>query len=199
MSKKQDARDAGRAVLDIDHKARAAAEQKRGHLAVRFAGALSEVGDQPQARILCAGVLLLGLVRRDARMVGAGARMLVAHEVATAGKNAVKRRVDRRRPRSASDREDEKPRAGRSRDKEDSSFPSGHSAGAMAVASAYSAVYPEHRLPAMIGAGAVAVAQIPRCAHYPSDVGAGLAVGAVSSGAVSLGWRALRAMVARWA
>ncbi|WP_159873648.1 phosphatase PAP2 family protein [Novosphingobium sp. 9U] len=189
MSKKQDAQDAGEALLDIDHKAHAAAEQKRGSLTVRVAGMLSDIGDQPQARMLCAGVLLLGLARRDARLFGAGARMLVAHELATAAKSAVKHRVDRRRPRSASDRDDEKPRPGHSRDKEDNSFPSGHSAGAMAIASAYAAVYPQHRVPALLGAGAVAAAQIPRCAHYPSDVGAGLAIGAASSGVVSLVWR----------
>jgi membrane-associated phospholipid phosphatase len=197
MTKKQNAQDAGKALLDIDHKAHAAAEQKRGSLTVRIAGALSEIGDQPQARVLCAGVVLLGLVQRDARLVGAGVRMLVAHEVATAAKSAVKHRVDRRRPRSASDREDEKPRAGHSHDKEDNSFPSGHSAGAMAIASAYSAVYPQHRVPAMLGAGAVALAQIPRCAHYPSDVGAGLAIGAASSGGVSLAWRLMRAAARR--
>ena len=197
MSKNQDAQDAGKALLEIDHKAHEAAEQERGSVPVRIAGWLSEIGDQPQARMLCAGVLLLGLVRRDPRLLGAGARMLLAHELATMTKNAIKHRVDRRRPRSASDRDDETPQAGRSRDKEDTSFPSGHSAGAMAVASAYAAVYPQHRVPAMMGAGAVAVAQIPRCAHYPSDVGAGLAIGAASSGVVSLAWALLRGAARR--
>lgn len=193
MTRKQDAQDAGTALLDIDHKAHAAAEQERGSLVVRVAGTLSEIGDQPQARMLCAGVVLLGLVRQDPRLIGTGVRMIVAHEVATAAKSAIKDRVDRRRPRSASDREDEKPHAGRSRDKEDSSFPSGHSAGAMALACAYSAVYPQHRVPALLGAGAVALAQIPRCAHYPSDVGAGLAIGAASSGVVSGAWSLVKA------
>jgi len=197
MTKNQDAQNAGEALLEIDHKAHGAAEQERGNPAVRIAGILSEVGDQPQARMLCGGVLLLGLVRRDTRLIGTGVRMLLAHELATVAKNAIKQRVDRRRPRSASDREDEKPHAGHSHDKEETSFPSGHSAGAMAIASAYAAVYPRHRGPAMLGAGAVALAQIPRCAHHPSDVGAGLAIGAASSGVVSVAWALLRSAASR--
>jgi membrane-associated phospholipid phosphatase len=39
----------------------------------------------------------------------------------------------------------------------------------------------------------VGAAQIPRCAHYPTDVGAGLALGAAANGAVGLLWRALKA------
>ena len=79
---------------------------------------------------------------------------------------------------------------GRKRSKEETSFPSGHSAGAIAVARAFAREYPEYRAPALGAAGLIALAQIPRCAHYPSDVGAGLAVGVAAEAAVAALWPA---------
>jgi hypothetical protein len=35
--------------------------------------------------------------------------------------------------------------------------------------------------------GALALAQIPRCAHYPTDVAAGLAIGLAAEAAVDIG------------
>lgn len=178
------------ALLDVDSSVREAFVAHRHKPAVTALSWLSDVGDQPQMRLLAGALFALGAVRRDSRMTSAGVRMLLAHEVATMMKNFVKGRVDRHRPRSASTEEEQKPRLGRHRDKELSSFPSGHSAGALAVARAFSAEYPEHKVAALSGAGAVALAQIPRCAHYPTDVGAGLVVGAVAEAAVGLVWRA---------
>jgi undecaprenyl-diphosphatase len=151
--------------------------------AVRILGTASEIGDQPQMRALSAGLIGLGLMARRPRLARAGLRMLVAHELATAVKNFVKRRVDRTRPRSLSEGEAPEIRAGSNRAKEATSFPSGHSAGAAATARAYA------------GAGLVALAQIPRCAHYPSDVGVGLAIGVVSEAA--LAWLFPAAAVAK--
>ncbi len=184
-------------LLDLDHQVHEAAEDKRHSTPVKVLGVLSEIGDQPQLRLLCGGMLLAGLVRRDPRLLAAGARMLLAHELATAAKGAVKRRVDRRRPRSAEGKHEEAPRPGHSADKEDSSFPSGHSAGALAVARGFGAVYPQHQPAALLAAGGVALAQIPRCAHYPTDVGAGLAIGLAADGVVGLAWRIVRRLVGR--
>lgn len=189
MTEKNKAEKAGKALLATDHKAHEAAERSRGSLLVKAAGTLSEIGDQPQLRLVCAGVIAAGLVRADVRLIGAGVRMLIAHEVATAAKSAIKGRVDRKRPRSADGKHEEKPRAGHHSDKEENSFPSGHSAGATAVACAFGAVYPRFRAPALLAASAVAIAQVPRRAHYPTDVGAGAAIGAASSGFVSLAVR----------
>jgi undecaprenyl-diphosphatase len=185
----------GDALLDMDHKVHRAVKSHRAKPAVKLLGVISDIGDQPQARLLCGGVIVLGLARTDLRMVTAGVRMLMAHEAATAMKSAVKHRVDRKRPRSAPSRGEEKPQPGQSREKEESSFPSGHSAGAMAIAAAFSAVYPRYRQPALLAAGTVALAQIPRCAHYPTDVGAGLAIGAAADGLVALAWRMARSGV----
>lgn len=148
----------------------------------------SEVGDQPQLRLISGAVLVAGLVTGNSRMTRAGARMLVAHELATIAKNFVKRRVDRKRPRSATTRDEARPTPGRHTAKETTSFPSGHTAGAVAVAQAFAREFPEYRAPALAAAGLVAVAQIPRCAHYPTDVGAGALIGAAAEGVIAIVW-----------
>jgi undecaprenyl-diphosphatase len=142
---------------------------------------VANLGDQPQLRIVCAATIAAGLLARDARFVRAGARMLAAHTLATWAKNYIKHRVDRTRPRSAGDpRRDHRLAPGRSHAKEETSFPSGHAAGASAVARAFARELPEFVVPAFAVGGVLSVAQIPRCAHYPTDVGAGIAIGLAS-------------------
>jgi membrane-associated phospholipid phosphatase len=164
----------------------------RKTLPVRLIGTLSEAGDQPQIRALSVGLVGAGLLTRNRRLVRAGFRMLAAHELATAVKNFVKRRVDRTRPRSLGEEQDaHKIKPGRDTDKEETSFPSGHSAGAASAARAFVREYPEYAAPAYAAGAGVALAQIPRCAHYPTDVGAGLAIGAASEAVVDGAWRLL--------
>jgi len=175
-------------LMKADSAAAGAAAPYRKSKPVRLLSWLSEIGDQPQLLSLSGGLLALGLARRDPQMAKAGARMVAAHLLATAAKNFVKHRIDRARPRAAKGQDGHKPRPGRSRAKEKTSFPSGHSAGAIAVARAYAREYPEHRAAALGAAGLVALAQIPRRAHYPTDVGAGLAVGLAAEKMVDLLW-----------
>jgi membrane-associated phospholipid phosphatase len=177
-------------LLELDRKVRAAVVPYKGTGPVKVLGWLSDMGDQRQLRIVAGAMVLAGVVRSDARMVRAGLRMFVAHELATVAKNFIKHRVDRTRPRSSSRTSEQKPRAGHSRKKEETSFPSGHSAGSMAVARAFAREYPEHRAVAYALAGGIALAQIPRCAHYPSDVVVGLAVGAAAEELMQLTVRA---------
>jgi undecaprenyl-diphosphatase len=170
-------KDGAAALEEADQAVAEAVLPLRHRPAVKLLGALSEVGDQPQMRTLAAGLIGAGLLTRNPRLARAGVRMLAAHELATAFKDFVKLRVDRTRPRSLDDGEAPHIRRGASDEKEQTSFPSGHSAGASSTARAFVREYPEHRAAAYAGAGLVALAQIPRCAHYPTDVGAGLAVG----------------------
>jgi membrane-associated phospholipid phosphatase len=150
-------------------------------------GRFASLGDQPPLRILCAAVIAAGLAGGDRRLARAGLRMLAAHTLATLAKDFVKHRVDRTRPRSRGGHgKDPVPKPGRRTAKEETSFPSGHSAGAAAVARAFARDYPDYAAPAYGVAGALALAQIPRCAHYPTDVGAGLAIGAAAELAVTL-------------
>lgn len=179
---KKAARKANAADVEITH----ALAPHRKDLPVRLLSRFSELGDQPQLRLISGGTALAGLLTGNGRLLRAGLRMLVAHEAATFVKNVVKSRVDRARPRNARGREEAKPRPGRRTAKAQTSFPSGHTAGAVAVAQAFSREFPEHRAAALGTAGAVAIAQIPRCAHYPTDVAGGALIGAATEALVAL-------------
>jgi membrane-associated phospholipid phosphatase len=180
MTKKK-LKKAAKAVADADGAAVEAVEPYSKTPLVRAISLLSEVGDQPPMRAVCLSTLALGIAGRSPRMTKAGLRMIAAHSLATGIKSFIKHRIDRTRPRTD---KDHMPRPGKRRDKEHTSFPSGHSAGAIAVARAYAREFPEHEAAALAGAGAIALAQIPRCAHYPSDVGSGLAIGWASEALV---------------
>jgi len=178
-------------LLAVDRAARRVFRPWRRSAPMQVLRWFGQAGDQLQLRTLIGGLFALGLVRGEHRLLYAAARMLVAHELATVAKRAVKDRVDRRRPRNAAKGKAVRPRKGRSKAKACNSFPSGHSAGAMAVACAFAAAYPEHRRAALTAAGAVSLAQVPTAAHYPSDVAAGMAIGAATDGAIGLAARAL--------
>jgi membrane-associated phospholipid phosphatase len=180
---------AAKAVLAADAAAAEAALPYQGSAAMEALGRFASLGDQPPLRTLCAAVIAAGVAGGDRRLARAGIRMLVAHTLATLAKDYVKERVDRTRPRSKGDRgKDHVPKPGRDTSKEETSFPSGHSAGAAAVARAFARDYPEYALPAYAAGGALALAQIPRCAHYPTDVGAGLAIGIAAEAVVDIGF-----------
>ena len=106
--------------------------------------------------------------------------------------------VDRSRPRTVRRGKSVTPRKGDSKASHLNSFPSGHSAGAMAVACAFAAEYPEHRAAALAAGGAVSLAQVPTASHYPSDVAAGVAIGVTTESAVGLAWRAAARLWRRW-
>lgn len=150
------------------------------------------LADQPQLRMLCAATIAAGLVAgrdsRNAPLARAGVRMLIAHELATLAKNWVKLRVDRKRPRSRANGHDHKPKPGRHTRKEVTSFPSGHAAGAAAVSSALAREMPALRTPAYAAAGVLALLQLPRSAHYPSDTAAGFAIGLAAEAVLARLW-----------
>lgn len=181
-----------RAVLAADAAAAEAALPYQGSPAMKALGHFASLGDQPPLRTLCAAVIAAGLAGGDRRLARAGWRMLAAHTLATLAKDFVKHRVDRTRPRSKGEKgKDHVPRPGRATAKEETSFPSGHAAGAAAVARAFARAYPEHASSAQAAGALLALAQIPRCAHYPTDVGAGLAIGVAAEGAVAAAARLL--------
>jgi membrane-associated phospholipid phosphatase len=177
-------------VLAADAAAAATALPYQGSAAMEALGRFASLGDQPPLRTLCTAAIAAGLAGGNRRLARAGLRMFVAHALATLAKDFVKHRVDRTRPRSKGGKgKDHVPRPGRHTAKEETSFPSGHSAGAAAIARAFARDYPEHAGPAYAAAGALALAQIPRCAHYPTDVGAGLAIGVAAEAMVDIVFR----------
>lgn len=177
-------------VSDADVEITDELSEHNGSLPMRALSKFSKLGDQPELRLISAAVIAAGLIAGHERLSRAGMRMLVVHELATVAKNFAKDRIDRTRPRTARDRRQSKARPGGSTDKERTSFPSGHSAGAVAVAQAFAREFPELRAPALAAAGLIAVGQVPKCAHYPTDVAAGAIVGAASEALVAAVWPA---------
>jgi membrane-associated phospholipid phosphatase len=173
---KKRAKKAGRALLAADAAVAAAVERRQDHPALRAAALFSKLGDQPPMLGLALGTLASGIAQRDARLTRAGARMAAAHLLATAAKNVGKRTLDRTRPRSDSKHRIERAKSDPD-DKSTQSFPSGHSAGALAVARALGRDFPEREAAALGAAAAIALGQMPRRAHYLSDVGAGILIG----------------------
>lgn len=167
-------------VADVDAEVTEAVAPPRQPPLNEAIALVGKLGDQPQLRLISAAVTAVGLLKSDSSLVRTGVRMLLAHELATLGKNFVKDRVDRTRPRSAETAQDRRPSPGKNPKKEETSFPSGHTAGAVAVAAAFSREYPHYRAPVLLAAAVVAGVQVPRLTHYPSDLAAGAVIGAAS-------------------
>lgn len=177
-----------------DLKAAEAAARWQRHPVVRVAGWASELADQPPLLTLCAATVAAGLVRRDRHLAATGARMLAAAGLAIVIKDRAKHATDRTRPHVVVvEGEDYEMREGRGTgDGELGSFPSGHTAGALAVARAVARGYPEWQAAAHGAAALVAAVQIPRCAHYPTDIGAGALIGWLAEAAVTGAERLVR-------
>lgn len=175
MSKSKAVRRVERADLRVAKKA----AKLREDAPVKLLGQASELADQPQLATICLTTLAAGLITRDARLTRTGGRMFAALVAATMLKSVVKHVVDRTRPSEA---EEHGYRSGKGREDVGplNSFPSGHTAGATAVARALRHDYPASRWPAAIAVAGVGGIQLPRGRHYATDIAAGLVVGWVA-------------------
>ncbi len=178
-------------VEEADLSVAAQAAEVRHHPLTQALGHLSEVADQPPMLSLGALVLVGGVVTGQGRLAEAGGRLFASVALATAMKTIVKRAVVRTRPHVLADGGRYETGLFGAVDGPHSSFPSGHTADAVAAARAVSRVYPEARLPTYTAAAAVGIIQIPRCAHYPSDVTAGALVGIAAEALVDQVWSRL--------
>jgi membrane-associated phospholipid phosphatase len=160
--------------------------------AIKGLGAIGNVGDQPPLLAFCAGIMLAGVARGDRKLARTGGRMTLAHLLATACKTIGKDNLDRTRPRQRLEDGDYHMGEGHSHDPALRSFPSGHTAGAVALARAAAREYPDQAAIAYGGAAAIGALQLPRQAHFPTDIAAGAIVGivaeAVVDGALRLWW-----------
>ncbi len=147
--------------------------------AVRALTPLSKLADETPLMMLSGATLAAGLVLRQRRMLRIGARMLAAHLVANAAKTVLKGSVDRLRPNAVEERPRIKPGSGTD-DKAENAFPSGHTAGAIAVAQALAHEVPRYAVPTRVIAGVAGGTQVPRGAHYLTDVVSGAIVGWLS-------------------
>ena len=156
---------------------------------IRALGGLSELADQPPLIAICALTLAAGLLTRRPRLALAGARMLSSHLVAAGMKAVVKHRVDRTRPHLLVEENRYERGPGEHDEGDYNSFPSGHTAGAVAVARAVVREYPQAAPVAGLLAATVALVQIPRCAHYLSDITVGAAIGWAGEAVVNQAFR----------
>jgi undecaprenyl-diphosphatase len=144
---------------------------------VKAIGTVSDLSDQEPLYAAAAAVIGTGARLRDRRTFETGLRMLAAHLLATAVRGMVKGAIDRTRPLAAAERGRYELAEGQRHESDFNSFPSGHTAGAVAVARLLARRHPNTRGVALGLAAASAAAQILRSKHYISDVVAGAAVG----------------------
>lgn len=182
MSKK--AKKVAKKAERAEHAATRTAARHRHTMPVRIAGLLAEVADQPQLIATSVGTIAVGLATRRRDLVRGGTRMLAAHLLATAAKSAVKHRIDRTRPAKALTDGRRRFALGGSHDHDQNAFPSGHTAGAVAVARAAAREIDGAAAPAAAGVGAVAAIQPLAGNHYLSDVLVGGAIGWVAEALV---------------
>lgn len=171
-----------------DVEAGLSAARHRHHPVVRVVGWLSEAADQLQLSAICAAVVAAGAVRQEGRVVRSGLRMMAAHVAANSLKRVVKTLYRRTRPQVVLEEGEYRREPGVTEGGHERSFPSGHAAGAVAVAAIVAHRHPNLRLPAYGIAGAFAAVQVPRAKHYPGDVVAGAVLGFATAWAVTRIW-----------
>lgn len=154
---------------------------------VRALGSASEIADQAPLFSVCGAVFAGGIVARRPRVALAGVHMLASALVATGLKSLVKNLVTRTRPHLLLD--DGTYEAGISGPDDGNwqSFPSGHTAGAVAVARAMAHTLPGSATPGYLAAAAIGAIQVPRGKHFPIDVAAGAILGLAAEAIVDRG------------
>jgi hypothetical protein len=169
--------------LDLEFGAWAARAGRKPPM--RYLARLSELADEPPLLALSAITIGAGALRHDRKVIDTGKRMLIAFAAAVAAKSTLKASVDRTRPNRLVDDQTHRaalrpPKANKNDDL--NSFPSGHTAGAVAIARAVGHNYPRLEHPLTVAALALGLLKVFRGDHYPSDVLAGFTVGLVSEG-----------------
>ena len=168
---------AARKIAKVDREVTHTMAQGRDTPLMKAVAFLSEAADQPPLIAASLGTFAIGLATRRADLARGGARMLLSHLLATAAKNAIKHRIDRTRPAAALEQGHGKFEPGHTHDHDENSFPSGHTAGAVAVALAASHDIEGAAVPAALATAGVAAAQAPTGHHYLTDVIVGGAIG----------------------
>jgi membrane-associated phospholipid phosphatase len=183
------------AVIErIDAVLGAAAARCRRSSMMHTAKQFATIADQPPLIALSITTIVAGALLRHGRLERAGVRMLASEMAATGAKALIKRYVARTRPGKML----KDGRYARSIDPEAAknegpwnSFPSGHTAGAVAVGRAFVREFPGAAPIVAAGATAVAVVQPFTGAHFPSDVVAGGLVGLASEALIDAAARRL--------
>ncbi|MEV7281529.1 phosphatase PAP2 family protein [Streptomyces sp. NPDC093111] len=142
---------------------------------------LSHAADNSKISFAVAAALALAGGRaRSAALVGVGAIAVASASANLLGKRLVRRpRPDREAARVTVDRHVPMPTS--------ASFPSGHTASAVAFATAVGAVFPPAAVPLTLLAWTVGYSRVHTGVHYPGDVAGGAALGLASAGVALAG------------
>ncbi|MDB5701548.1 MAG: phosphatase family protein [Sphingomonadales bacterium] len=184
--KKPAARNKVAKIESVDRKVARAAGAKRDTPIVKAIGTVSDLADQPPLIAISALTMAAGVMLGRGHMARTGVRMLASHLLATRMKSFVKHRIDRTRPSVMLGGDDYHARIGTSHAKGENSFPSGHTAGAVAVARAVARDFPKSARIGYTAAAAAAAVQLPRAAHFASDVLVGALIGVAAEALVAL-------------
>ena len=168
----------------MDVEAAKAAARHRHHPLVKTLGEVSELADQVPLGTVCGLVIAGGMLSGRSDIARTGMRMMAAHVLANVVKRRIKNRLRRTRPEKMVRERDYQFEIGEAEGGHETSFPSGHTAGAVAVARIVAADIPTLSLPVTGFAALIAAVQIPRAKHYPVDVAAGAVLGLASAWAV---------------
>ena len=169
----------------------------RDHLANPWLAQLSDVGDRlgkgESLVILSLVLLAVGYGLKHPQWKDAGWQSLMAHGLAALCANILKHAIGRPRPKFMhAGNLDLSPVSGSGWD----SFPSGHAAAALAVATVLAARFPRVRWPILVVAVVIAMSRIIRGSHYLTDVAGGAALGCVMGVVAAHPWREWRSSIA---
>lgn len=176
------------AVEQADKEAARSAARHRHHPVVKTLGAASEIADQIPLSIVCAAMIGGGAIAGRPQITQAGLKMMTAHVLANSVKRIIKNNFKRTRPKVMIEEQTYECEAGESEGGHDTSFPSGHTAGAVAVATVMARDLPQTAVPALAIAAMIAGIQVPRGKHYPIDVAAGAVLGFAAAYVVHAFW-----------
>lgn len=137
----------------------------------------SELTDQPPLATAAAAVAAVGAAEGDAKLLRTGKRMLAAFAAATAAKSAGKRIVARSRPSRLVDEGKYRASLLGPQGREWEAFPSGHTAGGVAMARALAREYPHLYSAGLVAAIVAGALKVFKGDHYFSDVAAGYVLG----------------------
>lgn len=195
MGKKK--KQALREAAEREHDAHAPMRALAAAGAMRALAPVAKLTDEPPLLALGLGTLAIGAVLRRPALARSGARMVTSHLLATGLKTMLKASVDRARPVVAG--KSAKIGKGHGTGNSDlNAFPSGHTAGAVAVAQSVGHEAPGAAGIAKLAAGTAGAVQVARGKHYGSDVAAGAVIGWVSERVASWAIEAVaRALEAR--
>ena len=159
---------------------------------MQFSNIGDRLGKGGSLVILSLALLAVGYGLKLPQWKDAGWQSLIAHGLAAVSANILKHAIGRPRPKFMHAGNLEfSPISGSGWD----SFPSGHAAAAIAVATVLATKFPRARWPILAMAVAIAASRVIRGSHYLTDVAGGAALGCLMGMIAAHPWREWRASV----